>query len=330
MDLSLSAHPQLWEGAVSWTSDGQWWEPWRLHPEDELLAYAPPLFERARLATGVRLRLRTDAGALRVELDFAPDAQGCADLVVDGMLTQRIPVQPGISEVQIALSGGLADVEFWLPHTGRVRVGRVTAERATIAVPMQNARPRWVAYGSSITQCSESDGPAETWPALVARELGLDLTCLGFGAECHLDPIIPATIAGRQPDLISLCLGINVYGQSSFGPRAWRGQVAGFVRSVRVANPDADIVLISPIVSPTRESAQNKVGMTLAEIRCDVETVTGHLRAADSRLFGIHGLDLLGLDEGDMLIDGVHPGQDGYRRMAARIAPVLAGILGQS
>ncbi|MEV0398345.1 SGNH/GDSL hydrolase family protein [Polymorphospora rubra] len=148
-----------------------------------------------------------------------------------------------------------------------------------------NGEVRWVTYGSSITQCHAAAGPSETWPALVARRLRWDLTRLGFSGECHLDPITARAIAERPADLISLCLGINVYGRGSFGPRTLAGQVSGFVQTIRGAHPSVPIVVISPIISPSRETLPNPAEMTLEDVR---EAVTGAVttlrRHGDARL----------------------------------------------
>ena len=319
---------ELWEGAVAWTSEGEAWQPWRLHPDAEGLAYAPELFARARMAAGVRLRLRTDARAITVELELEGDAPGSVDLVVDGLMTERTSIPPGRTLLEAVLPARAADVELWLPQHGCTRVRTAELSDAHEAVAVGPTGPRWVAYGSSITQCATSRGPSETWPALVARDLGLDLLCMGFGGQCHLDPVVPGQIGRARPDVITACLGINVYGALTFGPRSWPGQVAGFIARLRAECPHAVIVVLSPIGCPAREDTPNATGLTLAALRDDVERVAGDLRErGDERLFLVSGIELLSPEEGELLVDGLHPGPEGYHLMAQRLGPRLGAIL---
>jgi hypothetical protein len=55
----------------------------------------------------------------------------------------------------------------------------------------------------------------------VTRARGWDLTCLGYGGQRHLDPLIACTIRDRYADLISMCVGINIYGQGSLNVRTF-------------------------------------------------------------------------------------------------------------
>jgi hypothetical protein len=319
---------ELWEGAVAWTSEGEAWQPWRLHPDAEGLAYAPELFARARMAAGVRLRLRTDARAITVELELEGDAPGSVDLVVDGLMTERTSIPPGRTLLEAVLPARAADVELWLPQHGCTRVRTAELSDAHEAVAVGPTGPRWVAYGSSITRCATSRGPSETWPALVARDLGLDLLCMGFGGQCHLDPVVPGQIGRARPDVITACLGINVYGALTFGPRSWPGQVAGFIARLRAECPHAVIVVLSPIGCPAREDTPNATGLTLAALRDDVERVAGDLRErGDERLFLVSGIELLSPEEGELLVDGLHPGPEGYHLMAERLVPRLSTAL---
>ena len=84
--------------------------------------------------------------------------------------------------------------------------------------------------------------------------------------------------------------------------------------------PETPIVVTSPILRPDAESTHNRLGATLAEIRDVIEEVADD--TPDVRL--VPGFDLV--DE-DMLPDGIHPGDDGHRAMAAAIGPVVKGML---
>lgn len=332
--ISLDDPRLACEGLVALRREDDWWQPWRLPPDRIDTAHAPSLTERARMPAGARIGLRTDATwlSLAIEVDTGdePSDNVFVDVVVDGQLARRLPVVPGRGSVDVALPDGDAEIELWLPQFGVARVGPVTlaGHRAVAAAPRTGAR--WITYGSSITHCKEAAGPSETWPALVARRNGWRLTCLGFGGDCHLDPLVARTIRDTEADIISMCLGINIYGGSTFGVRTLASAASGFIETVRDGHPDTPIVVITPIFAPDRETQPNLVGLTLVDVRAQVATAVETLqRLGDARLALVDGLEVMGADMAHMLPDNLHPSADGYRLMADRLAPRLQRALAE-
>ncbi len=284
---------------------------------------------KSGMPAGVRLSFVTDATALQLEVYTDMPAELAAevrpfDVLVDGERVSRsLVVGTGTVEVG-GLSSSLKQVEVWLPQFGRARLGRLTLPDASVLHATGSEGPRWVAYGSSITQCRGADGPSQTWPALVARQYGYRLQGLGFGGEAHLDGDVARFIRSRPADLISLCLGINIYGSATYSARSLGPAIQWFVRTVREGHPATPLLVISPIASPERESQPNAVGMTLADVRTTVAQSVGSLNQADDiRL--LDGRELLGPDDAHLLEDGLHPNQDGYTLMSRRL--VELGVL---
>lgn len=328
VEIDPMGHPDLWHGAVSWEPIGRWWQPWRLPPTLERSAYAPELFEKAKAPAGVRAAMISDARELTLELDIGTEDPSPLDLLVDGELAQRAHVVAGTSQLTFALPGRRAAIELWLPQHGQTRLADVRLRDASDTTqPAPQARRRWLCYGSSITQCRHASGPAETWPALIARAEGWDLLCLGFGGQCHLDPVVADTIRDQRADLISLCLGINVYGAGTYNGRTWRGKVADFIARIRDGHPETPVVVMSPIASPGRDDVTNAAGMTLTDLREGVHQVVGDMSVYDSNLHLVDGTSILGFSEADLLADGLHPGPRGYRTMATRIGAALEATL---
>jgi hypothetical protein len=196
----------------------------------------------------------------------------------------------------------------------------VGKESAT-AEPLAPTGPRWITYGSSITQAGGAYGPSETWPALVARQHGWECFSLGFAGDCHLDPIAARTIRDLPARLISMCLGINIHGGATFSGRTLPGQVEAFVATVREGHPQTPLVVITPLLAPNREGEKNAVGLTLDDVRACVELGA----RTDPTVQVIDGRTVLTIDEAQSLyVDDVHPGPDGYRLIGERLAPLLA------
>ena len=175
-----------------------------------------------------------------------------------------------------------------------------------------------------------------TWPAIVARERGLDLTCLGYGGNCHLEPMIAMMIRDLPADLISMKVGINIYGAASLSPRTFRAALIGFVRILREGHPDTPLAVASPIFSPPRERAENAVGFTLEAMREEVAAAVDDLRAhGDRNVHYVDGLRLFGHELARLLSDGTHPDAEGYKHLARNFTrevadEVFAGALALS
>lgn len=324
-ELRPDARSDAWRGAAGWEERDGALRAWRLLPELVGRAFAPELLAKAREAAGVRLDVLTDADLLELVADVSIDIDRALrfDVVVDGALHQRVDVEPGRVELSMPLPAGEHRVQVWLPQVGQTWLRSVRLAGSVQPAP---AGVRWTTYGSSITQCSGAAGPSETWPAVVARALDWDLTCLGFGGQCHLDPVAARTIAAIPADVVSLCLGINVQGGASLSQRTFGPQVAGLIDEVRVAHPQAPIVVITPIVSPPRERTPNPVGVTLEWMR---ETITEVVEATgDDRLHLVDGPSIIGYDDVRLLPDELHPDADGYRLMGERLGAVLVSLLG--
>ncbi|WP_240420791.1 SGNH/GDSL hydrolase family protein [Paenibacillus periandrae] len=211
-------------------------------------------------------------------------------------------------------------VEIYFSQKAAVIVKALQIDDGASAAPLQNNQPRWVTYGSSITQCSAAESPAQTWPAIVARNKGWDLTCMGFGGQCHLEPMVARVIRDLPADVISMCLGINVMGRNSLNIRTFRSAIIGMVSIIREKHVNTPLFLISPIYCPHRETDENLVGMNLITMREEIqEAVNILISYGDSNLIYVDGLDIFGEAFADKLPDHLHPNAEGYKIMADHI-----------
>ena len=325
-ELDLTEGPVTFEGAVSLERTGDGVRPWRLLHERVGL-YPDGVVEKASAPAGVRLTTVSDTESLELGLAGPERASDPAvvDLAVDGELHESRTAGPEPLRFE-GLPAGSHCLELYLPQAVSVTVTRLGVDADARAHRLDDARPRWVTYGSSITQCRRAHGPARTWPALAARLGGRHLTCLGYAGECHLDAMAARTIGTLRADAISLKLGVNVHGQASFSPRSFAQSVLGFILTVRDAHPDVPLLVLSPVYATTRERQENAVGMTIERMRHEIADVVERLRGRGDR--GLHyrsGLELLGPGEDEQLADAVHPHGDGYELMGRRFADLAFG-----
>lgn len=327
MELFPYSTPRVWRGAIEWTESEGYWVPWRLPRVALANAHSPELVARARMPAGVRATFATEAETLT--LRYRCDDESCSpfDVLIDGELAIRHATSLGMGEINLQMPRRKKVVGLWLPQFGQVALSALVLAGGE-ATALTTPRPKWITYGSSITQCRTARGPSATWPAQIARQRSWDLMCLGFGAQCHLDPVVARTIASMEADLISLCLGVNVFAASSFGPRSWPSQVTGFIQTIRDGHPRTPMVVITPIACPKYDKEVNLVGLTLEDVRegvakaCEVLQLFG-----DDNLYVVDGRELFGPRDCGLLDDGLHPTAEGYDLIAKRFGPRLEGVL---
>ena len=316
--------PQLtWQGAVSLQKTENWVMPWRTpHPMHVL--FPEPLLERSAMPAGVRISFRSNT--TQVSGNIVPQNEsGILDLCCDGEVVASLDLTEKDNFAFEGLSGEEKLIELWLPQFGQFQLRNLGIDDGATLRPFADARPRWVTYGSSITQCRTAASATQTWPAIVARQHGLNLTCLGYGGQCHLDAMVARMIRDMPADYISMCLGINIQGASSLGPRTFRPAIIGAVQIVREKHPDIPLVLMSPIYSPPREETPNAVGFHLKGMREEVQTAAEALQShGDRNIHYIDGLRVFGADYEHLLPDALHPDAEGYRVMGKNFRTEVA------
>jgi hypothetical protein len=104
-------------------------------------------------------------------------------------------------------------------------------------------------------------------------------------------------------------------------------EVRALLALVRTGNPNASVVILSPLLRMDAEDKPNRLGSTLTELRIAMEeAVRERILAGDSRLHLIEGSTIVG--PGDMA-DGIYPGDEGHIRIAAAVGKVVSPIVGE-
>ena len=305
-----------WPGAISLEHSDDWAMPWRLpHMQRDLF---PPLAlqERAAMPAGARLAFRSSTTTITGEI--VPDSGATAvDLAVNGRIHGSVSLAGSARFTFTGLVPGEKLIELWLPQIGTFRLRSLTLSDGASLTPAEDTRPRWITYGSSISHCGEAASPAYTWPAIVARTHGLNLTCLGYGGNCHLEPMIARMIRDLPADFLSMKVGINIQGGNTLNERTFRAAIIGFVQIVREKHPDTPFAVVSPIYSPPRETTPNDVGFSLVAMRDEVAAAVNALQThGDRHLHYFDGLQIFGPEAAHLLPDDLHPNAEGYKVLA--------------
>ncbi|MEK5467084.1 SGNH/GDSL hydrolase family protein [Paenibacillus sp. FSL R7-0210] len=325
---SLPLLEDWFHGAVSLEHRQEGIKPWRIPFRDYDLYPPDGIGGKAEICSGIRLRLTTDSGVLL--LWFEPLAEEASlDCVADGRLVQTLRLAAGAGEARFTgLPPGVKELEIYLPQNTGMTISGLAIDDNAVAEPLADRRPRWVTYGSSITQCVAASSPSRTWPVIAAGEIGYHLTNLGFSGNCLMEPMAGRLIRDLPADLITLCVGVNIYGAVSSSPRMFKPLLIGLLETIREKHTETPMVVISPIYGTERETEENPLGFTLPLMRREIaDTVTLLQARGDHHLHYLDGLEWFGPSDGELLTDGLHPGPEGYELLGSRFSGRLAAAL---
>lgn len=327
--------------------------------------------------SGVRLEFRTTATA--IELDVLPTRRelvgvpprpaGVYDFCVDGQV-ERQESAAAATILRTNMSSGLVVreagtvqtirfrelasreklIEIWLPHNEIAELS-VLRSNAPLRPVTHAGVPRWVHYGSSISQGSNAVSPTGIWPVIASRMAGMDLMNLGLSGNAMLDPFVARTIRDTPADLISLKIGINVVNSDLMRARAFVPAVHGFLDTIREGHPDKPLLLISPIYCPIHETTPgpgafdlpsleegkivfratglpNEVRagkLTLKIIRKHLQAIVEQRSGRDRSIFYLDGLKLFAERDHHRfpLPDRLHPDGETHELIGRRFAPSL-------
>ena len=213
--------------------------------------------------------------------------------------------------VYLPLYNGTESLEIGVPPTA-------TLAKAP-ARPAGNEKPI-LFYGTSITHGGCASRPGMAYPAIVGRRLDRPTINLGFSGNGKMEAEMGALIAEVDAAAYVLdCL-------PNMSPEMVTERIEPFVTALRSARPNAPIVLV--------ENIAYQAGAFLPASKSSYTDKNTALRAAYDRLTGngvqglhcVTGETLLGGD-GEATVDGTHPTDLGFQRMADALEPVLRKAL---
>jgi lysophospholipase L1-like esterase len=327
--------PRIQVCGLPWFSETAprlWRFPERLKPN-----LPEDVFLGGKETAGVRLRLRTDTGSLSVKALFPKfsvrtnmtqfTAHGISAYVDGRCWSARIPGGEG-GESEISLFDGVSrrtrDICLYLPLYGPIEILSVGVDEGAAfedPTPFAVERPV-VFYGTSITQGGCASRPGLSYQAVLGRELNLDYANFGFSGKGRCEREVAEALSGIEASCFVLDAGQNS------GLDDFRERFGPFMEVLREARPDTPVLATTPIFY----NAELWSGGHIRGVEAKRETVRAAVerrrRAGDGRVHLLEAKDYLGSDVTDGAVDGGHPNDLGFARMAAGMAPRLAEILG--
>jgi lysophospholipase L1-like esterase len=336
-----------WYDVRDWGVEGKGWsEAETQHYFDRLPARAQgvvrePVWNLSRHAAGLCVRFETDAPLiaarwmLRLDrppgmmLNMAPIAASGLDLYGQSPSGQwrwagaGRPAPYPAAEAILAegLDPGRRAYLLYLPLFDGVESLAVGVSRdAVFEEAPPRPEPPIAFYGTSIVHGASASRPGMTHAAILGRRLDQPVLNLGFSGNGKMEPEVAALLAELDPGVYVVDCLPNMTAQE-VSERA-----APLVRTLRAAHQQTPIVLVEDRTNAGasfREGARRGHAARRAALRQAYETLV-----ADGvpNLHYVPGERLLG-DDGEATIDGSHPTDLGFVRMADALEPVLRPLL---
>jgi lysophospholipase L1-like esterase len=341
--LQTPSAPIAWQDVRQFGVEGQGWtetkEPFDRYPARAEKLVRPPVWSLSRDSAGLSVRFSTDATTIRVRWSLRNPALALPHMPATGVsgldlyvlqegrwrwLANGRPEKPSNEQALVEKwTGGKRDYLLYFPLYNGVRsveIGVPTGARIERGAAWPVGVRPVVFYGTSILQGGCASRPGMAYPSIVGRMLDRPTINLGFSGNGRSEPEVAGLLAELNPAAYVLDSLPNL------GAEQVRQRVEPFIARLRQAHPTTPIVLVENIIYTNADFVEER-RKNYSEKNAALRSIFLKLRkAGDRKLYYVPATNLLGAD-GEATVDGTHPTDLGFLRMAETIAPVLRRAL---
>jgi len=315
---------------------------YRRLPQAPRVAIPPAVDKFANCTSGGQIRFRTDSSSLMLrvklsglaDLNHMPATSQCGfDCYIDigerRLFHSSSRYDRTKQDYEIVMyqkmERRLRDVTLYFPlYQGVEEVSIGLDQDGIIAEPAAYASDkRVVVYGTSITQGASAARPGMSYTNILSRRIPLEFINLGFSASGRGEPEV-AMLVGDIPN--PACLVLD-YEANCPRPEHLEKTLPEFIRIYRDAHPDVPILVVSKIRYARELFDDALLNKRLSMQAIQRETVERLKGQGDQNVFFYDGSGLLGDHFHECTVDGVHPTDLGFMRMADGLTPVLQKLL---
>ncbi|KRE96701.1 hypothetical protein ASG89_31070 [Paenibacillus sp. Soil766] len=189
--------------------------------------------------------------------------------------------------------------------------------------PAYDNSDKIIMYGTSITQGGCATRPGMAYPNILSRRINREFLNLGFSGNGKGEPEL-AHILAEIPD--PACLVLD-YEANCVSTESLQTTLPEFIRIYRNKHPHTPILVIS-CITYAKERYNEALRLEKEDRkRVQLSTVEQLRENGDANIYFYDGSTLLGEDAHECTVDGVHPTDLGFMRMADGLTPVLMKIL---
>lgn len=210
--------------------------------------------------------------------------------------TLNLPLYNGVKKLEIGL----------LPEAKLAKPLRYTIEKPIVF------------YGSSITQGGCASRPGNTYTHIICRWLDANMVNLGFSGNAKGEPEMAELIS--QLEMSALVMD---YDHNAPDAEHLKKTHENFFKIIRNKQPDLPIIIVTK-PDFDRDIETNKMRREII-----YNTYKNAVDNGDQNVHFVDGETLFGNENRDACtVDGCHPNDLGFMRMAERIYPVIKKALG--
>jgi lysophospholipase L1-like esterase len=217
-------------------------------------------------------------------------------------VTLNFPLYQGVNEVSIGIEPGCS-IAAPLPYRSSKKV---------------------IVYGTSVTQGGCASRPGMACSNILSRRIPLEFMNLGFSGNGKGEPEVARVVSEiADPALLVLEYEGNVRIVDQM-----RQTLPEFIRIYREVHPETPILVISRFKYARERFDPRLLQRRLDMKRVETDTVDLYRRQGDNNIHFLDGEALLGTDSyNECTVDGAHPTDLGFMRMADTLTPVFKELL---
>jgi len=182
-----------------------------------------------------------------------------------------------------------------------------------------------IIYGTSITQGGCASRPGMAYSNILSRRIPMEFLNLGFSGSGKGEAEVAEVIASIPNPA---CLVLD-YEANCVSTELFQQTLPEFIQIYRSVHPQTKVLVVSKI-RYAREifPDHRELYQTRMECKQFQQSLVHELRSkGDPNIFFIDGSDLLGSDFHECTVDGTHPTDLGFLRMADRLEPIFKSLL---
>lgn len=209
--------------------------------------------------------------------------------------TINLPLYNGVKKLEIGLS----------PNAQLAKPSPYTIEKPIVF------------YGSSITQGGCASRPGNAYTHIISRWLDANMVNLGFSGNAKGEPEMAQLIS--QIEMSAFVLD---YDHNAPTVEHLKETHENFFKIIREAQPDLPIIIV------TKPDFDSNVEVNSKRREVIYQTYKNALDRGDKNVYFVDGETLFGSEDRDACtVDGCHPNDLGFMRMAEHIYPTIKKAL---
>ncbi|HEX8267078.1 MAG TPA: SGNH/GDSL hydrolase family protein [Pyrinomonadaceae bacterium] len=215
-------------------------------------------------------------------------------------------------QLYLPLYNGVESVEIGLPEKAAI-------EKAA-PYPAKQAKPI-VFYGTSIVQGAVASRPGMAYPAILGRGLQRPTINLGFSGNGRMEPEVAELLTEIDAAVYVIDCLPNLSTGAEVAERAPK-----LIEIIRKKRPATPIILVENLAYPNAMFEQIKQQKYLDKNQTLRRVYQNSIRSKFKNIYYVSGENLIGTD-GEATVDGIHPTDLGFMRIADTLEPILKKAL---